>query len=285
MFQRILIPMSSENFPDKALKRAVSLSKKTGCEVDLLFVVEEKALSAIEVASEYALAQDERGVVVKQAVDAQTREARNIIIDEAKKILGEKGAKVAKVIKRGVFTPEILREAKRLKSDVILMEYCPDAFLRYRIFMRAKIPIWVERGKSMKKILAVLTNLAPNKVVPEVAARLARIYRSEVFLLYVIDLKEKGHKMDSSKAKKEAAGKMAEFKAKNPDITVKTSVRTGSMDKVAERVARKYDPGTVILGRFKKIRKYLMFSRSDLKDHFCRKAPYNIILVKPLKRR
>ena len=69
MFDNVLIPVSSEVLPKKALLRGAQFNKKFGSKIHLQFIVEEKVFKAIDKASAHALAPIDLERVKNELVD------------------------------------------------------------------------------------------------------------------------------------------------------------------------------------------------------------------------
>ena len=159
MFKRILLPLPSEYYPEKAVKRAIELAHKLKSELVLEYIHEERAMDKADRISS--------GMVSSQALNEMANEVQNVfsgdrsalIFDRVEKLAHGKRVELRKKIHVGVHRDEIIECIKKEKIDLMITEFHKDTLLKYRIFYDSPVPVWLEQnGKKIQDINAIYTN-------------------------------------------------------------------------------------------------------------------------------
>lgn len=117
---KILIPFYGRNHPENAFRTALSYKKKA--ELILLHVVDETSISIVQSRSGFISKQSEIISNLKQSLhETQTKEAKKFI-EKAKKEAKKKGIPLAVLFKAGDPAEEIIKTAKEVDTDLIIME-------------------------------------------------------------------------------------------------------------------------------------------------------------------
>ncbi len=272
MFEKILIPVSSEYLPKKAIMRALDFYKKFESEVMLQFIIEEKVLMTIDKASTYALCSYDREKIKEELV-ANFREGG--IFKEVKALLKRKGVEFSHTTSVGEYSEEILKLNSLEDMDLLLMECHPYCLLKYRIFSVSPKPIWVERARRINTILAVLTNLAPNQRVPKYAVDLSNIYKAKLHFLYVIDSGSEKRRDERRKAQ----SFFERFAKENPNLSFGKKIKTGDLERVVEREENLLYPDLILIGRLKQKRRFLIYFHDNIKSALAKKSEHSVLLI------
>ena len=92
MFKNILIPVSSEFYSKDVLQRSVFLAEKFKSNIDLVYIIEEKALDQANRVSDTYRTNYEMQETKNEIIQKQKLAAYNIIFDDAKFILKNKSS-------------------------------------------------------------------------------------------------------------------------------------------------------------------------------------------------
>ena len=149
----------------------------------------------------------------------------------------------------------------------------------------------MKKGKKKNKegerrtILAVVTNRAPNKRVPDMAVKLAKSFRAEVHLLYIVSSPDIPYSLSLRSAPLEHMNGSEDFlqnfeKDHGDDIAiVEKEVVVGDIVKTILKKCETIDPHLIVLGRVDEKEIMLMLKRG-VKHHLARKTSHNLLLVK-----
>lgn len=278
MFKKILVPITPETLPLKAIKRASKICHDFGSKAILLYILDPKLLELMDQASGYALSPYDRERVREDVTKKQAERAREITLNKTLRYFKDCKKKPKRVIKEGEFSDVILKVAKKQKVDMVFLEYQPDTLLRYRILHMPLMPTWLDRGKSLDRILVLTTNLAPNRKGPMYAADLANMYGSKVEFCYIIDPTKK---KEASQFLMEGKKQIKAFRTENPYVKVESVIREGPIEDLLPTLVKQYKPGLVIMGRFKKVKKRFMgLLVEDVKTKLVKTLNTNILVVK-----
>jgi nucleotide-binding universal stress UspA family protein len=282
MFKNILIPISSEFYQKETLQKGAFLAKKLESKIRLIYIIEEKTLDQTEKRLNSFRTDFDKGETRKEIIKKHLHTADNIVFDDAKLIF-ENIPFDGEVIE-GEFSAVIKGQIKKYQIDLILMGFEKDSVLHYRLFGNVDIPIWVESGSDKKKILAVCSNLAPNKKVPEASLQLSKILDWDLYMIYVIDVQD-AIEVDSrgmrseKKSENELLFKANQFifEMENKGINVK--IIKGSLEKEATKIADKVGAGLVMIGREKKKKGFLGLAGKSLKRKMAEQRRYSILFI------
>jgi nucleotide-binding universal stress UspA family protein len=115
MISKILVPTDGSETARKSVEYAVELAKQIGADMTLLSVIDKsflisKSISGLSTKTHLA-----------QPIEDYLRDAAEAIIDQAKKICQKKGVEVKQAIRYGHPVEEIIKEAQKTKTDLIVM--------------------------------------------------------------------------------------------------------------------------------------------------------------------
>jgi nucleotide-binding universal stress UspA family protein len=115
MISKILVPSDGSKTAKKAAAYAVDLAKQLKASVIILSVIDQRSLIAQTVSA----AQTPRHTI--EPLDDYLKEAAEKYTGEIKKLCDKKGITAQVSIKMGHPVEEIIKEAKRSKTDLIVM--------------------------------------------------------------------------------------------------------------------------------------------------------------------
>jgi len=284
VFKNILIPISSEFYSINVLIRGVFLSKKFKSTINLLYIIEEKRFNHTDKLVDTYRTAMEKEETKKEIINTHKQVADTIIFDDAKKIFKEKDVKLEGKIVNGEFSDVIKQELTIKNYDLILMGFEKECSLKYRLLEDVDVPVWIVGEGDSKKVLAVCTNLAPNKKVPIVSMKLAEKLEWDLHMLYVVDIEdsvqvdEKGNRSDR-KTERELLSVGQKFLENFRDKKVKTRLVKGTLEKETIKKAQEINAQLVIVGREQKKKGVLGFPVKNLKKKLAEKCKYSLLFL------
>jgi hypothetical protein len=285
LFENVLIPISSEFFKKEIFKTAEILVKNFHSKIKILFIIEEKTLDQANKLSDSYRTYYNIEETKKEVIGEHIKKANEIIFEEAELFFKRRGIPIEKDIAEGEFSNVIKGQINKDKYDLVLMGFEKECILNYKLFDDIDTPVWIESGNKNKSILAVCSNLAPNKKVPEISMKISEILGWDLKIIYVVDV-EDSVQVDSSGKRSEkkpqnyliANGQ--EFVAQIQKKNIKSELVKGSLEKQIIKSAEDFNAGIVILGREKKKRDVLGIPIRNIKRKITEKCNYSVLLVK-----
>ncbi len=282
LFKRILVPISSEYFSLKAIKRAGELAEIFGSSIEIAYIIEEKTLKKIDEVAESVKTEYKREELKKEVAIEGNSIAYSVIFEEANKFFKKEPEK--RVIE-GEFTNVIIEEAKRKKITCVLMGFERKCILRYRLFEELPLPIWVEMEGGKKTIAGICSNLSPNKKVPRVTCSIAEALEYEPYIAYIVDTSDR---VEVDKEGERSSKKPIDYLLQNGEKFVKkfkekgikTMVLDGPIEERIGEIADKLEAGLVVVGREKKRRKILGIFFKDVKREITEKTSHSLLFLK-----
>jgi len=284
VFKNILIPISSEFYSINVLLRGVFLSKKFKSTINLLYIIEEKRFNHTDKLVDTYRTTMEKEETKKEIINTHKQVADTIIFDDAKKIFKEKDVKLEGKIVNGEFSDVIKQELILKNYDLILMGFEKESSLKYRLLEDVDVPVWIVGEGESKKILAVCTNLAPNKKVPIVSMKLAEKLDWDLHMLYVADIEdsvqvdEKGNRSER-KTERELLNVGQKFLENFRDKKIKTRLVKGTLEKETIKKAQEINAQLVIVGREQKKKGVLGLPVKNLKKKLAEKCKYSLLFL------
>ncbi len=290
MFKHILIPISSEHYSDDVLKRGVFLAEKCQSKIHLLYIIEEKTLVQAEKKSDIYRTVYNRADTKQEAIREQMHTADQIVFDKARRFFKQKKIASEGIIVEGEFSEMIHREVTSKKYDLILMGFEKACMLNYRVLdeleLDVDIPIWVVSTiEGSDQILAVCSNLAPNKKVPDFSIALARQLNWGLHMLYVIDM-EDSVQVDAQldRSAKKSEGELMEtakqFVGSMAEKGIRVTLVRGNLQKEIFAAGERLDAKLIIVGREQKKKTVLGLPAKRLKKKMAEKCRYSILFVR-----
>ncbi len=144
MFKKILVPVSSEYFPEKAMDKALEMSKYFEADVEVIYIIEEKMEDKIQKASEYVRTDKQIKETEKEREKAK-REEFNSTMDNWEEEFGENIHFSTKIVS-GEYSDEIASELEKFDADLVVLETEQESVLNYRLFYKkADSPVMIVR--------------------------------------------------------------------------------------------------------------------------------------------
>jgi nucleotide-binding universal stress UspA family protein len=279
MFDNILLPLPSEYFPNFAVKRAIQLATRFDSEITMEYIFEKQMMEKLQNVSSGTVACESIREMVHEVKKVELEDESIVLFDKIEKLTKDKNIKLNKLVRSGMHTDKIMEIIKKEEIDLIITEFHKDALLKYRILYDSPIPVWVEHsGKKLNQIYGVLTNLSPNKLVPDMAFILSKKLNLPLKFYYVLDSSES---YDEPKETKEQRKLLNNLKRKKQEYKVKFEfdVVIQEISSFLTHYFKKAESSLVILGRFKKPVK-LPFIHQDKKIEVSKKLGANVLILK-----
>lgn len=284
MFENILLPVSSEFYPEKALERSAFLAEIFGSRITMLYIIEEKTLDNTDKISDAFRSYYEREETKSDIRREYLSTAEKVIFENAKQFFEEKNIFPDEKISKGEFSDAIRNELDNEQYNLIITGYERGCLLHYRIIDSSRVPVWVESGAGNSTILAVCSNLAPNQKVPRVSIELAHSLGWKLHMLYVVDMQDsvevdKRGNRSGTKSERELTDAGEEFLKEMERAGVDTRLVTGSLERETVRAAREINAGLVVVGREQKKNGLLGLPVKSIKKKLAEKCEYSILFI------
>lgn len=257
MFQKILVPISSEFFSPAVFQMAALLTQPTGGSVTSVYVYEERLYDELERLSDTYLSYYEKEASERGRRFDHLRHAEQIVFEDANAFFKKRGIPFESRFREGMLVDVINEEVKLNQFDLILMGFEKESGFDFRLLSEVSVPLWIEAGKGNHSVLAVCSNLAPNLKVPEVSIRLAGLLGWELHMIYIIDTEDavavdetglRGKKQSSVELRSSADAFISRMKQKGVEV----ELVTGAFEKETLRAAERVGAGVVVIGRERK---------------------------------
>ncbi len=115
MISRILVPTDGSKVAGKATKYAVELAKQTGASLTLLTVIDKRFVLSQSVSSAASPTH------VPETVEDYMRQETQSFVKEVEQLCKRYHVKFSSVIKSGHPVEQIVKEANKMKADLVVM--------------------------------------------------------------------------------------------------------------------------------------------------------------------
>jgi nucleotide-binding universal stress UspA family protein len=257
MFQKILVPISSEFFHPAVYQISALIAQASKGSVSSVYVYEEKVFDEVERRSNAYVSRFDLKEAAQQVRREHLQTAEQVVFEAANAFFKKRGIPFETRLRDGVLVDIIKEEVATQHFDLIVMGFEKEYTFDTRLLSEIPIPLWIEAGRGNKSILAVCSNLAPNVKIPEASIRLASLLGWELHMVYIIDTEDavavdesgvRGEKQSLENLQKTADGFVAMMKEKGLEV----SVVTGAFEKETLKAASRYQAGLIIIGREQK---------------------------------
>jgi len=257
MFQKILVPISSEFFSPAVFQLSALLTQPTGGSVTSVYVYEERLYDELERLSDTYLSHYEKEEAERGRRIDHFRHAEQIVFEDTKAFFKKRDILFESRFREGMLVDVINEEVTLHQFDLVLMGFEKDSGFDFRLLSEVSVPLWLEAGKGNRSILAVCSNLAPNLKVPEVSIRLAGLLGWELHMVYIIDTEDavavdeaglRGKQQSSAELRRNADAFISKMRQKGVEV----QLVTGAFEKEIRKAAERIDAGVIIIGREKK---------------------------------
>jgi len=117
MILKILVPTDGSKVARKAIKYAIELAKQTGAAITLLSVIDRSFMVSQSISPEASPTH------LIEPIEDYLRQAAESYTAEIEKLCGQNNIKSKTIIKSGHPVDEIVKEAEKLKTDLIVMGF------------------------------------------------------------------------------------------------------------------------------------------------------------------
>jgi hypothetical protein len=278
------VPISSEFYNKEVLRRSVFLSEKFDSSITLNYILEKKTLDHAMKSTETYLSDLEITETKEQMIKEKIKTADKIIFEDAKNYFKDRKVKITDLISKGEFSDCVTEELDKNSYDLVLMGFDKECLLKYRLFEDVEIPVWVEEKSEGNTILAVCSNLAPNRKVPEISQKLSKVLGWKLHMIYVLDTEdsvqvdENGTRSDKKEQRDllfNAQNFLEEMKKKNIEVEMKK----GSLERQTAKAAHEINASLVIVGREQKRRGMLGMPVKNVRKKIAEKCKYSILFL------
>ncbi len=284
MFKKILIPISSEFYSKELLQQSVFLAEKFDSVLNLIYIIEKKTLAQTDKESDAFRTQYEIEETKNELIQKQKQTADTIIFNDAKFYFEDKNISSKGKIVEGEFSEVVKFETTKDNYDLILMGFAKGCILNYRLLDEVDIPVWVEGKGYCESILAVCSNLAPNKKVPDISIELSKILGWKLNMLYVVDMEDSVQVDENCNRSEKMSEKDLLFKGQifvkemeNKGIDI--SLVKGNLGKETTKAADKIKPSLIVVGREQKKKGILGFPVKNVRKKMVESCDYSILFV------
>ncbi len=284
MFEKILVPVSSEFYSKDVIRRSIFLADTFNGTVHFLYIIEEEPLQQMEQRSDTHRTHYDRTETHHDLVTRQQQTADTIVFEDAKNLFQQNNIPIKHKTIHGEFSSVVTSEIQKHAYDLVVMGYEKGCMIDYRLLDELAIPIWIEAGGSHESILAVCSNLAPNQKVPAISIKLAKAFDWSLSMLYVIDIQDavevdKNGIRSPRKPKRDLlfSGQNFVEEMNQKDISVKTV--QGKLETETIKEATRLASGLVIIGREQKRRGTLGLPAKNVKQKMAEKCKYSLLFI------
>ena len=285
MFNHILIPISSEYFSSHTLQRGAQLANVFNSSITVVYIIEEKTLQQLDKMSEAIRTAYEQTETRSTLARDQKSTADSIVFNEAKRIFSPSIPSFEKKVIQGEFSKVVHQEVIKNSIDLVLMGFEKGCLLDYRLLDDPSVPIWVESGQQGKKsILAVCSNIYPNKKIPAYSQQLAKDLGWDLHILYVVDATDSVEvdsqgKRSNKKTKKDLYLNGEKFVSQLQSQGISAEQVQGNLEREILRAARRLKAELVVVGREQKERKIFGIPAQNVKKKLTKKCVYSLLFI------
>lgn len=142
MFERILVPVSSQYFPEKALEKGLEIAKNHNSEIRIIYIIEKRIEEKVKKVSEYVMTEkqiEDVELEIREALEKEFDKRIDAFESEFDKEFSVKEVK-------GEFSNQISKEIEEFNTDLIIIETEQGSVLNYNlIYEKSDIPILIAR--------------------------------------------------------------------------------------------------------------------------------------------
>lgn len=284
IFKNILVPISSEFYSRKVMERAVFLYEKFHCSITILFIIERKTLLQTDKISDSFMTSYSKNETNQDMLLKNRLKGDKVILDDVKKLFENNYIIYNEKVVEEEYSTAVKNELGGDTYDLVLMGFEKDTVLNYRLIDNLDVPLWVESVSNSRSILAVCSNLAPNKKVPGFSIELSKVFGWDLYMLYVIDFEDSvivdGSGVRSgSKSEEELLESAKIFVEKMRGKGININLVKGGLEKETVKAAEKLNANLVIVGREQKKKKILGLPAKNVKKNLTNKCRYSLLFT------
>ncbi len=240
--QQLVLPISAEHYPCRAMSRLHDLVHRFDMEVHFLYSQNRTGTRAMKRTAEYILTDHQLDQMEKALNEIDEKTCQQNLFRAEEEIF-DADVRYDKTVLRKLTFRNVRREIGRSRGKVLIWEDELRPMVRSRLLRESAIPLWLERtGEDIASITLVLSDETRVSRLPEIARLLATSYEAELTVIYFI-----GPSPEAEKHKVRARRLFSSLKKKlGPDVDA--HIMTDPMDTVLQ-IPRVRDSDLMIIGR------------------------------------
>jgi len=190
------VPISSDFFPEQAIRRSKLLGEKFKSRIHFLYVVEKKTVEKMEDTGRHVLTPMLIEELERNIYKTQLESISKTVMARTRKFMKGMEDRCEFFVRKGEFSTEIVsfiheRTGTSNKIACVMLEYRRISDLNYRIFDSCSVPIWIERGGATRIVFGATTSLSRNKLVPVYTEKISQAFGARSILKH-FPMDEKG---------------------------------------------------------------------------------------------
>jgi nucleotide-binding universal stress UspA family protein len=284
LFQNIFVPISSEFYPPAVFQVSALLARASHGTVTSVYVYEKRIFDEVERVSDTFLSHYDMDKTEQELREEHLRQAEHIAFEDATAFFRKRDIPLQTSVVEGTFLEIVKQEITRHQYDLVVMGFEKERYFDYRLLSEIPIPLWIEAGKGKNSILAVCSNLAPNKKVPPVSMQLSELLGWTLHMMYIIDTEdaievdETGVRMEQ-KTLSELQRKALDFITLMKQKGVEVQLVQGSFERETLKEANRLQAGVVVIGREQKQQGMLGLPVKDSKRKLLRHCKCSLLFL------
>jgi len=284
LFKNILIPISSEFYLKDVLEKGADLAEKFESKVTILYIIEEKTLIQTDKSIDTYRTSFEKEETKKIIINNHIKTAEIIVFNDAKFYFSSKNISPSKKITKGEFSSSIENEVNTQHFDLVIIGYEKECLLKYHILDEIKIPLWIVGKSGDNNLLAVCSNLTPNRKIPIIGQDLAKIFNLNFYLIYIVDINNKtlydeNKKNFSDKTIEHLFDDAKKFVDDMQKKGINAQIALGSFEKNFIKATKQLSPNLVVIGQEQKRYDILGFPVKSINHKIVEKTKNSILFL------
>jgi hypothetical protein len=284
LFQNIFVPISTEFYPPAVFHVSAQLAKASQGSVTSVYVYEKRIFDEVERVSNTFLSHYDREKTEQELRQEHLSQAEHIVFEDAKAYFQKRDIPLHTSVQEGSFLDIVKQQINEHHYDLVVMGFEKECYFDYRLLSEIPIPLWVEAGTGKNSILAVCSNLAPNKNVPPVSIQLSSLLGWTLHMIYIIDTEDTIEVDETLTRGKETSmatlqQNAQEFIVMMRQKGVEVQLVQGPFEREALKEASRIHAGVVIIGREQKQHGLLGLPIRDSKRKLLRHCKSSLLFL------
>ena len=272
MFKNVLITISSDFFPENAIRRSRVMAEKLGSRIHFLYVVEKKTVDKMKETGKHVLTP----VLIRELEDdiyqTQVEEISKTIFERTRRLIGKMEKRCHFIVRKGEFSKEIISyiedpSDRHEDIDCVVLEYVKGSDLQYRIFQTCHVPLWLERKREIVTVFAATSCLSRNEMTPIYGKKLAQSFGAK-FVREHFNIDEKDKEVHSiGDNTKQDARMLKDWRG------------VSNVEKEILRSAERHEADLLVIGRTCQTCNFLGLGTHLPKVVIAKKADMNVLIM------